>query len=63
VLVVHDGRIVEDGPPRALLADPHSRYRALVTADAKLREDTWSRARWRRHTMTEGRLAPTEDDR
>ncbi len=39
VLVVDDGRIVEDGAPDALLADPHSRFGAMSRADAQLTPD------------------------
>jgi len=59
VLVVDGGEIVEDGAPAALLADPGSRYRALVTADEALRSETWSSARWTRKTVAGGRLVDT----
>ncbi len=55
VLVLDGGRIVEDGSPEDLLQKP-SRYRALVDADAALRDGAWSKERWRRATMSDGRL-------
>jgi ABC-type multidrug transport system fused ATPase/permease subunit len=30
ILVFHDGKCVEQGPPATLLADPHSRFAAMV---------------------------------
>ena len=53
VLVVEDGRIVEDGAPGALLSRS-SRYRALMEADARLRLECWGDGRWRRLTVREG---------
>ena len=63
VIVMHEGRIVEDGAPATLLADPHSRYRALVAADAAVRSATWSSKRWRRLTVERGGIVPTRDER
>jgi ATP-binding cassette subfamily B protein len=57
VLLLDGGRIVEDGAPGRLLADPASRYRALVLADRALHDATWSGARWRRHSMEHGQLS------
>lgn len=56
VLVVEDGQIVEDGAPRALLAIPTSRYRALSAADEKVRQQQWSATTWRRLWLAEGQL-------
>ncbi|WP_437947092.1 ATP-binding cassette domain-containing protein [Sorangium sp. So ce296] len=56
VLVVEGGRVVEDGAPRALMDDPRSRYRALAEADARARDEVWSKGRFRSATMESGRL-------
>ncbi|WP_437639413.1 ATP-binding cassette domain-containing protein [Sorangium sp. So ce854] len=56
VLVVEGGAVVEDGAPRELLGDPRSRYRALADADARARDDVWSKGRFRSATMAGGRL-------
>jgi ATP-binding cassette subfamily B protein len=56
VLVVDDGAVVEDGAPAALLADPASAYSRLVAADAALRADVWSPARWQRRVVESGRV-------
>jgi len=55
VLVIEDGRIVEDGDPK-LLAQGQSRYRELLDAETKLRKRVWRGPRWRRLAMHEGRL-------
>lgn len=55
VLVIEDGRIVEDGAPADLAARP-SRYRALCDAETALRRDMWGAARWRRVQVAEGRV-------
>ncbi|WP_437784477.1 ATP-binding cassette domain-containing protein [Sorangium sp. So ce1097] len=56
VLVIEGGKVVEDGAPRELLDDPRSRYRALADADARARDDVWSKGRFRSATMADGRL-------
>jgi ATP-binding cassette subfamily B protein len=42
VLVVEDGRIVEDGSPAELREQPASRYRALLEAEQAVRERLWA---------------------
>jgi len=54
VLVIDQGRIVEDGPARELHADKASRYRALWEEEAVVREQLWQSPRWRRIRMTDG---------
>jgi ATP-binding cassette subfamily B protein len=56
VLVVADGRIVEDGAPAALLATPGSRYAALAEAERRVRAGAWSGDRWRRLRIEGGRV-------
>ncbi|MBI4911596.1 MAG: ATP-binding cassette domain-containing protein [Acidobacteria bacterium] len=56
VLVVEQGRLVEDGNPRDLAGDPDSRYRALLDAEKAVREDIWSGPAWRRLRMEAGRV-------
>jgi ATP-binding cassette subfamily B protein len=55
VLVVEDGRIVEDGAPARLAAGP-SRYRELLEAEESLREAMWGGDHWRRIAMQGGRV-------
>ena len=56
VLVLDEGRIVEDGAPGALLAQPGSRYRALYDSETALRADLWSDVQWRRLVMADGKV-------
>ncbi|MFM9914817.1 MAG: ATP-binding cassette domain-containing protein [Rhizobacter sp.] len=55
VLVVEDGRIVEDGAPAQLMTGS-TRYRALVDAEVGLRERQWAGPSWRRLEMRDGLL-------
>ena len=59
VLVVEDGRIIEDGAPRDLAAR-QSRYRELVDAEKALGETMWQGDFWRRLTLEGGRLKAGE---
>ena len=56
VLVVEQGRIVEDGPPEALYSRAGSRYRELVDAEESGREQVWSDPSWRKLAMEDGRV-------
>jgi ABC-type transport system involved in cytochrome bd biosynthesis fused ATPase/permease subunit len=60
VLVLENGAIVEDGKPRELAADPHSRYRALLDAEEAVRHGLWASAHWRRLRLSDGKLAALE---
>jgi ABC-type bacteriocin/lantibiotic exporter with double-glycine peptidase domain len=55
VLVVEDGRILEDGLPKELAARP-TRYRQLLEAESEVRETLWQGAQWRRLRLIEGRI-------
>ena len=57
VLIVQDGRIVEDGDPRRLVGED-TRYRALLEAERALHAHAWSDAAWRRLELRDGRLTP-----
>lgn len=59
VLVVEDGRIIEDGAPASLLAR-QSRYRDLIDAETAVGESIWKGDFWRRMTLAEGRLKASE---
>ncbi len=60
VLVVEEGRIVEDGNPAALAAQPGSRYRSMLDAEESVREGLWSGAVWRRLWLQDGKLREVE---
>jgi ATP-binding cassette subfamily B protein len=53
VLVIEDGRIVEDGAP-VDLAGRESRYRDLLDAERRVRADMWAGAHWRHARMRNG---------
>ena len=57
VVVVEAGRIVEQGPPRALLDSPDGHYRRLLFAEEQVREQLWGGARWRALHLADGRLS------
>ena len=56
VVVVAEGRIVEDGSPGALQREPRSRYRALLEAEKSVRQGLWSTSTWRRLRLEAGRF-------
>jgi ATP-binding cassette subfamily B protein len=61
VLVVDDGRIVEEGSPRELAKREGSRYRAMLDAEDDVRRRMWGGAEWRRLVMRSGELGETEE--
>jgi ATP-binding cassette subfamily B protein len=56
VLVVENGRIVEDGNPAELARQANSRYRALLEAEESVREGSWSGGQWRHLRLEDGRV-------
>jgi len=68
VVVMEGGRIVEDGAPATLAAQPETHYRALVDAEAAVHEGLWAHGLWRRLRLVGGRVheegspSPTPDD-
>jgi ATP-binding cassette subfamily B protein len=56
VLVVDQGRIVEDDHPAKLAEQSDSRYRALLDAEDAVREELWSDDQWRRLRLEHGKL-------
>jgi ABC-type bacteriocin/lantibiotic exporter with double-glycine peptidase domain len=56
VLVVADGRIVEDGAPRQLAADRNSRYAAMLAAERALLDRLYAAGQWRRIRLEHGVL-------
>lgn len=63
VLVIEDGRVVEQGTPADLLASEFSRYRALVKAEEELRVGLWNPRYWRRIKIHSGRLSEENPQR
>ena len=56
VLVLEEGRIVEDGSPRTLSEDPESRFARMLAAEYQVREGLWSGGDWRRLRLEDGVL-------
>ncbi len=55
VLVVEGGRIIENGPPKELLA-MESRYAELLRADQDNHQLLWSSGKWRHWWLADGQL-------
>jgi ATP-binding cassette subfamily B protein len=56
VLVIERGRILEQGVPRILQAQPRSRYRALLDEERAMRPDVVANVAWRRLRLRAGRI-------
>lgn len=56
VLVVDRNKIIEDGNPQLLMAQPNSRFRALLDAEETVREKLWGGKHWRRLWLENGKL-------
>jgi ABC-type bacteriocin/lantibiotic exporter with double-glycine peptidase domain len=56
VLVLEDGRIVEDGDPRELARNAQSRLHAMLEAESAIHEELWNNAEWRHLRLQNGQL-------
>jgi ATP-binding cassette subfamily B protein len=56
VLVLEDGRIVEDGDPQELARNPESRFYAMLDAERAIREEFWNGPEWRHLRLENGQL-------
>ena len=56
VVVVVDGRVIEDGVPGVLAAAPSSRYRAMLDAETAARALLFDAPGWRRVVVADGAL-------
>jgi ATP-binding cassette subfamily B protein len=57
VLVIKDGRLVEDGAPQVLAAREDSQYRALLEEEESMRKALSRRDGWRRLVLARGVLS------
>jgi ABC-type bacteriocin/lantibiotic exporter with double-glycine peptidase domain len=57
VLVIDEGRVVEDGNPRQLALDERSRFCAMLQAEHAVSEGLWSSAGWRHLKLERGELS------
>lgn len=62
VLVIENGKIIEDGSPDQLAAQSESRYRAILEAEAEVRSELWESIGWRRLVIERGELRERQDD-
>jgi ABC-type bacteriocin/lantibiotic exporter with double-glycine peptidase domain len=60
VLVIDQGRVVEDGAPADLAAAPDSKYRSLIEAEEQVRDGMWTAKAWRPMRMEKGTLVEGE---
>lgn len=58
VLVIEDGRLVEDGEPQRL-ATRQSRFRALLDAETHVTRAMWQGVQWRRWRVADGTVSET----
>ncbi len=56
VLVIDEGRVVEDGNPEQLALDEESRFCAMLQAEHAVGEGLWSSAEWRHLKLERGEL-------
>jgi ABC-type multidrug transport system ATPase subunit len=56
VLVIEQGRVVEDGHPSDLRANSSSRYSQLLEAEEEIRSGLWSSNVWRHIRIQSGRI-------
>ncbi|MEK8020185.1 MAG: cysteine peptidase family C39 domain-containing protein [Candidatus Parabeggiatoa sp.] len=56
VLVIENGELIEDDTPSTLLAQPDSRYHALLKAEEVVTKGFWESAAWRRLWLEKGEL-------
>jgi ATP-binding cassette subfamily B protein len=63
VIVVDDGRIVEDGGPAELASVPGSLYTRLLAAEREVRSGLWSDGAWRRWELREGAVVEESVER
>jgi ATP-binding cassette subfamily B protein len=56
VLVVEEGRVVEDGNPLDLASKTGSRLQAMLEAERAVREELWAAGEWRRLRLENGAL-------
>jgi ABC-type bacteriocin/lantibiotic exporter with double-glycine peptidase domain len=54
VVVLADGRVVEDGPPERLLANADGPYATMLAQERQVHAQLWQRSDWRRLTIADG---------
>jgi len=62
VLVIQDGKIVEDGAPNELASDPSSYYRKLLETEDEVRKGMWESTGWKRMWLDQGKIKVLSGD-
>lgn len=62
VLVMADGRLVEDGSPQELAVRPNSHFQQLKEAETSAKAQIWDSSRWRRLQLKDGVLTEIVND-
>ncbi len=62
VVVIEDGRVVQDGPPAQLEADEQGLYSTMLACERRVHAQLWQRADWRRMTIDGGVLLERDPD-
>ena len=60
VLVIENGRIVEQGFPQTLRAIPGSRYQQLLGEEDAVGRELWGHSKWRRWRLSRGALSESK---
>ncbi len=60
VLVIENGRIVEQGSPQLLRAIPGSRYKQLLAEEDAVGRELWGHSKWRRWRLSRGALSESK---
>jgi ATP-binding cassette subfamily B protein len=60
VLVIENGRIVEQGSPQTLRAIPGSRYEQLLAEEDAVGRELWGHSKWRRWRLSRGALSESK---
>jgi len=58
VLVMDNGRVIEDGAPASLLRSERSIFRAMLDNEAVVLDSVWSASEWERVIVQQGRVWP-----
>lgn len=61
VVVIEDGRIIEDGSPNSLLKRK-SRYRQMLEAESRVRTGLWGNIEWQRIWLADGKIKPAPEE-
>jgi ABC-type bacteriocin/lantibiotic exporter with double-glycine peptidase domain len=60
VIVIEQGRVLEDGDPRQLMKQSDSRYRSLYEQEEMVRNHMWNHSMWRRLRLVNGTVQESE---